>query len=740
MSQGGVGPTYLRNDRHSNTQKKNYTMFRTQAFPLFTFCLACFFPFLVSAQTSWSQIPSGAGSHLLGVHFPDENTGYVAGANGTILKTTDGGDTWSAPLPSQTTDAFYSVFFTDALNGFAVGDNSLIRQTNDGGNTWNVVTSPTFAYFRVVWFLDAQTGFIAGGFPDQDVILKTTDGGATWNLLPPTGNAQTIYGIFFTDANTGFASDFNGNILRTFDGGASWTIQNVASGQLNSIVFTDSNTGYVAGRDGVILKTTDAGNSWFALNSGTNYFLSDIKFLDANTGFATGGDVPGNSGIILRTTDGGNTWTQETFSTGTTSRQFRLFLPSANTAISCGLDGTIFKTTIADPYCCDDLQNSLFDAAFTYDPATGVFCAPASVHPMDLLIWNLGDGNTATWWGSETCFGHGYAAPGSYLVTLIVERVRPNGKTCRVKLAQLVTVGSTNDACGQCAQHLSQAAINVAVDMSNWSGPGGTVSFYPLPDFGTYAVKISWDVNCDGSIDQVTYGNQPLDYTFLCGPQSVCYAIECLQGDESACWGNWYSKSFTMPCFEAPCSCDDLVCDVNNGFNTWEYYGNQMQFTPNSLGPCDKITWGWGDGTANVSAGGDPIWHTYPGPGTYFVCMIVTRTLPDGSTCEMRKHCTSVYINGYFTAPGNDGQTQQQLGIFPNPGAGVFTVSLPVEFGAAGNVLQISSAEGKSMRSIPVESTEMELNLEALPAGLYLLTVADAEGKRLGGAERFVKQ
>lgn len=715
-------------------------MFRTFAIPLFTSFFAIFMHFAAGAQNSWNPLTSGVSSHLLGIHFTDENTGYAVGYNGTILKTTDGGDNWSAPLQSQTTDAFYAVFFKDALNGFAVGDNGLIRQTTDGGDNWSVVNSPVNAHFRVVWFLDAQIGFIGGGFPDQDAMLKTTDGGATWNALPATGNFQTIYGIYFTDVNTGYAVDWNGNVLRTFDGGFSWSVQQISNAQLNAITFTNVNTGYTVGRNGVILKTTDAGNSWFAQSSGTSAFLSDVKFLDASTGFIVGGDVPGNNGIILKTSDGGNTWTQENISTGSTSRQYRMFIASANIAFSCGLDGTIFKTTIEEAYCCDDFQNSLFNAAFTYDPATGQFCAPEGVQAMDLLIWNIGDGNTFTWWGSEPCFGYGYSNPGSYLVSLIIERVRPDGKVCQVRLAQLVTIESGSN-CDQCAQYLSQiySNVNVAVDMSYWNGPGSSVVFYPLPTFSPYQVRISWDVNCDGSTDYITYGNDAFEYSFSCGQQVVCYTIECLQSDQNtACSGYAFAKYFSMPCFEQPCSCDDLVCDVNNGFSHSVYYNNQVLFSPNTLTVCDKVTWAWGDGTANISSGNDAIWHTYSAPGTYFVCMIVARTLPDGSTCEMRKYCESVQVSNFLTNP--ETAQVERLNIFPNPGSGQFIVSLPHEFDDANNTVQISSAEGKVLQELPVESAEMKLNLDALPAGLYLMTLKNAQGQRLGDALRFVKQ
>ena len=54
-------------------------------------------PGLLTAQ--WhQQYPSGKGGHLQAVCFPDAKAGWVAGNDGTILKTTDGGTTW---LPQE---------------------------------------------------------------------------------------------------------------------------------------------------------------------------------------------------------------------------------------------------------------------------------------------------------------------------------------------------------------------------------------------------------------------------------------------------------------------------------------------------------------------------------------------------------------------------------------------------------------------------------------------------------------
>ena len=54
---------------------------------------------------------------------------------GAILRTTDGGVTWTRQA-SGTTDFLNSVSFTDANTGTAVGRSGVILRTTDGGVTW----------------------------------------------------------------------------------------------------------------------------------------------------------------------------------------------------------------------------------------------------------------------------------------------------------------------------------------------------------------------------------------------------------------------------------------------------------------------------------------------------------------------------------------------------------------------------------------------------------------------------
>jgi hypothetical protein len=81
---------------------------------------------------------SGTNQSLEGVSFTDANTGTTVGSDGTILRTTDGGTTWTSQSNpfSGTTYDFWDVFFSDANTGLVVGNGGIILRTTTGGVTW----------------------------------------------------------------------------------------------------------------------------------------------------------------------------------------------------------------------------------------------------------------------------------------------------------------------------------------------------------------------------------------------------------------------------------------------------------------------------------------------------------------------------------------------------------------------------------------------------------------------------
>ena len=85
------------------------------------------------AQSGWFwQNPLPQGNPLNRVSFVDANTGTAVGDFGTILRTTDGGATWT-PQTSGTTNFLIGVSFVDANTGTVVSNYGTILRTTTGG-------------------------------------------------------------------------------------------------------------------------------------------------------------------------------------------------------------------------------------------------------------------------------------------------------------------------------------------------------------------------------------------------------------------------------------------------------------------------------------------------------------------------------------------------------------------------------------------------------------------------------
>src|SRR6266851_4011468 len=120
---------------------------------------------------------------------------------------------WQNPLP-QGNDLFAAAG-VDPSTVVAVGDVGTILRTEDGGATWTLQSSGTSNPLLGVSFVDPNTGTAVG---NNGTILRTIDGGATW--MPQSGGtSNTLWGVSFVDANTGTAVGDSGTILRTTDGG-----------------------------------------------------------------------------------------------------------------------------------------------------------------------------------------------------------------------------------------------------------------------------------------------------------------------------------------------------------------------------------------------------------------------------------------------------------------------------------------------------------------------------------------
>ena len=83
------------------------------------------------------------------IYFTDSKNGWLIGGlrdfHDSVLKTTDGGDTWNkVSMPLEENDLWLSdVVFIDKIHGWICGGKGTLYMTKDGGNSWVKESLPT---------------------------------------------------------------------------------------------------------------------------------------------------------------------------------------------------------------------------------------------------------------------------------------------------------------------------------------------------------------------------------------------------------------------------------------------------------------------------------------------------------------------------------------------------------------------------------------------------------------------
>jgi photosystem II stability/assembly factor-like uncharacterized protein len=272
----------------------------------------------------------------MAVYFTDQLTGVAIGDRGTILRTTDGGGTWT-DRSFATSQELEAVEFTTASTGVAVGWNLLLR-TTDGGETWN--PAGTFGLLFDIYFWTSLLGVAVG----EGKVIRTSDGGLSWEERPVPVTTR-LYAVHGASEGVACAVGDFGVILRTTDAGESWTIQSSPTQEwLHGVYFASAMRGVACGAYERILLTTDGGTSWTIRSEGPLQQPSyhSIAMEDTFNGLAIG-----DGGMAARTTDGGMSWVELPRPTG--SNLFGLRFQGPGRAIAVGGYGTILRYTSEIP-------------------------------------------------------------------------------------------------------------------------------------------------------------------------------------------------------------------------------------------------------------------------------------------------------------------------------------------------------------------------------------------------------
>lgn len=263
----------------------------------------------VNAQYHWSN-PNPAPHELFGIYFIDSLTGWTVGNFSTLLKTTDGGETWF-PQTVAVKSTLRKVQFVDKNNGWIVGGEETtpsfgsVLLTTDGGENWSNHNPEGDYGWNDISVVSKDLIYIAG----FKGVYKSTDGGFNWVKKGGTNWTTTV---FFLDSLTGWFGNTLGGIYKTVDGGENW-IQVSVKDKIwhKSIKFIDNKNGYLVSeglysQNGYIYKSTNGGLEWSLIDSLNNYELKSIEVLDSKNAIVTG-----IKGIVLKTTDGGENWIYE---------------------------------------------------------------------------------------------------------------------------------------------------------------------------------------------------------------------------------------------------------------------------------------------------------------------------------------------------------------------------------------------------------------------------------------------
>lgn len=232
-----------------------------------------------------------------GLSAVGRDTAWVAGTQGTVLRTTDGGASWRNVSPPGASDLqFRDIEAFDARRAVVLaigeGEASRVYRTDDGGASWteSFRNTDAKAFYDCMTFFDRRHGLAMSDPVDGRFrILSTGDGGRSWKVLPSAGMPAAL------DGEAGFAA--SGQCL-------------VASGPSDVWLATGG------GARARVLHSADRGLTWTAADTpipagdpAKGVFA--LAFRDRAHGLAVGGDYRPDQAspqAAAVTGDGGRTW------------------------------------------------------------------------------------------------------------------------------------------------------------------------------------------------------------------------------------------------------------------------------------------------------------------------------------------------------------------------------------------------------------------------------------------------
>lgn len=286
----------------------------------------------------WRLLDTGTTNHFRGLAVVDRNDAWLGGYRGQVLRTTDGGATWtdvSPTGPGVKQLQFRDIAASDRNHAVAMaagsGTDSRLYVTADGGASWRLAykNAEPSAFFDCMSFSDAAHGLVlsdpVGG---RFRVLATADGGVSWTVVPAAGvppaqpgeagfaaSGQCLTTVG-SDAWFGSGGGATARVYHSGDGGRTWSVTTTPlvsdpTGGVFGLAFRTASRGIVVGGDFArpagharVAATQLVGGAWTLSSAMPHGYRSGVTFVPGTVGTVlavglTGSDV---------STDSGKTW------------------------------------------------------------------------------------------------------------------------------------------------------------------------------------------------------------------------------------------------------------------------------------------------------------------------------------------------------------------------------------------------------------------------------------------------
>jgi photosystem II stability/assembly factor-like uncharacterized protein len=302
-----------------------------------------------SCAYNWTTQTSGTANQFLTVSTVSDQIGWAAGVGPTVVRTVNGGTTWTSATGTGITGDVYNIYAwsaNDALCTTSPGATFIYKTTN-GGTTWTQVYTLAGGFINAIQMVSTTEGYAEGDpVGGKWTILKTTDGGNTWARMatePTQVGAEAGWNnsLQIIGNNMWFGTNAT-KVYRSTDLGLTWT-SGATTGTVNTyavhyntasvglaggtamVLSTNGGTSYSAvtnpGTAGNINGIEGAGSDWWAIRSGntiyrstngaanwTNAYVSgtavfqDLDFAVTGSNTCPSGWAVGNGGVIAKMT------------------------------------------------------------------------------------------------------------------------------------------------------------------------------------------------------------------------------------------------------------------------------------------------------------------------------------------------------------------------------------------------------------------------------------------------------